>query len=85
MNLNFILKRHIDVKNNLVFINEIESVSSIDLSRLPEYVLFYIEYYNGQSEIQREEEYQRTIEYTVKEDQKIQKIALEILEEAVLI
>jgi hypothetical protein len=34
--------RHIDVRNNLVFINSLESVS-MDLSRLPENLLFYIE------------------------------------------
>lgn len=38
----FMFTRHIDVKNNLVFINELENVS-MDLSRLPEDVTFYIE------------------------------------------
>lgn len=35
-------KRHIDVKGNLVYINEWESVS-IDLSELPNDIAFYVE------------------------------------------
>lgn len=34
--------RHIDVANNLVFINELDTVA-MDLSRLPEDVTYYIE------------------------------------------
>jgi hypothetical protein len=34
--------RHIDIKNNLVFINSLESVH-MDLSSFPEDVTFYIE------------------------------------------
>jgi hypothetical protein len=34
--------RHIDIKNNLVFINSLESVS-MDLSRFPQDTTFYIE------------------------------------------
>lgn len=80
--------RHIDVKNNLVFINSLENIL-MNLDRLPKEVLFYIEiedYWRVETEYGDSYPLNKPTKDTrSEEDWAIREIALEILDEAVIL